>query len=96
MFNGKWWLSPSVIKNWSDEKVKFIEYDFWCYHERQPFEPYDVSLFDDLRLEFCKDLPSNRQDIELRKINAFPEREPIEERKIRFRDLWLKFRRSTT
>ncbi|MGN2404894.1 hypothetical protein ACTACD_03645 [Pseudomonas syringae] len=84
MFDGQWWLAPSVVKKWSSEKLKLIESDYWNFQERNFLDEYDVSLLDDVRVEICAGLPDAQREAELSKINNLPIREPEEFRRLRF------------
>lgn len=84
MNDGLWWLAPSVIEGWSKEKLKLIESDYWAFHEREYLEPYDVSLFDQVREQLCQYLPPNIQETEITKINRLPEREDFALRRLRY------------
>lgn len=84
MQDSQWWLAPSVVKSWSKEKLNFIESDYWNFHERKPWNNYDVSIFDEVRSDLCKHLPENLKLKELAKINHLPTREDDISRKISF------------
>lgn len=84
MFDGQWWLAPSVVEKWSTEKLKLIETDYWNFHDRHYLDEYDVSLLDDVRMKLCSDLPSAQRDAELSKINNLPVRDPEELRRLKF------------
>ncbi|EGR0593940.1 hypothetical protein FG071_19190 [Vibrio cholerae] len=45
-----WFLKPSVIKNMSEEKNSTFETDCMFLNERSFFEDYDLSIFDDLKM----------------------------------------------
>ena len=84
MFDGQWWLAPSVVNKWSPEKFKLIESDYWHFLDRNYLDNYDVSLLDDVREKICSGLPSAQRDAELSKITNLPTREPAEFRRLRF------------
>ena len=84
MFDGEWWLAPSVVNKWSPKKLELIKSDYWNFFERNYLDNYDVSLLDDVRKEICSEMPSALRDAELSKITNLPTREPDEFRRLRF------------
>lgn len=78
MHDGQWWLSPSVVEAWSQAKRALIESDYWFFNERAFLAPYDVSLFDQVRLQLCEGVPSTLRNAEIAKIGNLPTRgEPV-------------------
>lgn len=82
--DGSWWLAPSIVRGWSKEKLELIESDYWNFHEIQFLEPYDVSIFDEIRIKICQTLPSTECDREISKIESLPVRNVPELRRLAF------------
>lgn len=75
--NDGWYIRPSIINNMKKEKKEILLDDCMFINERKFYEPYDLSIFDDLRKEFSLELNSEK---ELNKISYIPERENFEDR----------------
>ncbi|WP_379138666.1 hypothetical protein [Paenibacillus sp. sgz500958] len=77
----EWWIKPSVYNNLSEERKKILIEDLYCFGEGLDiFGSYDMSIFDELRLQLIDGLAEHRKLHELKKINELPVREIFEER----------------
>ena len=75
--NDGWYIKPSIINNMPENKKKILLEDCMFINERKFYEPYDLSIFDDLRREFSLELNSEN---ELNKISYIPKRKNFEDR----------------
>lgn len=80
-----WVASPRVFENMSEEKKALFQADIYNQHGRSFFKDnrtYDVSIFDEIRLDILARLPDDdkRKTVELHKISNLPPREakPLE------------------
>lgn len=85
--DSNFYLNPEYFKMWSKKKVKILEQDFYFFQERKFLEEYEVSIFDDIREEICKELPDDMKKHEMKKIGYIPHRPSIEDRIINMRIL---------
>ncbi|OWA33496.1 hypothetical protein B9G55_22840 [Saccharibacillus sp. O16] len=77
----EWWIKPSIYNNLSEERKKILVEDLYCFGEGiDIFGSYDMSIFDELRLQLINEVAEHRKLYELKKINELPIREPFEER----------------
>lgn len=84
MLDSQWWINPSVVNIWSEDKLNFIEQDYWFFHERNLWDDYDVSIFDEVRRELCINAPEEIKLKELEKINNLPIRKDEISRRISY------------
>lgn len=49
ILDSEFYLPPSIVDNWSDNKRKKIIEDYFFVTERKPFEEYNISIFDSIR-----------------------------------------------
>ncbi len=77
----EWWIKPSIYNNLSEERKKILVEDLYCFGEGiDIFGNYDMSIFDELRLQLINGVAEHRKLHELKKINELPIRESFEER----------------
>ncbi|CAH1203837.1 hypothetical protein PAECIP111893_02086 [Paenibacillus plantiphilus] len=78
----EWWIKPSIYNNLSEERKRILIEDLYCYGEGLDIlGSYDMSIFDELRLQLIDELPDHRRLYELQKIYELPKRAELEERK---------------
>ncbi|ABR33804.1 hypothetical protein [Clostridium beijerinckii] len=81
MMSEFWFIKPSVINSMSKERQEIIKNDIWFASERKHFEPYDMSIFDEVRKKLISECDDRTISMELDKINNIPYRENLEFRK---------------
>ena len=77
-----WYIKPSVIASWSVEKKEIITNDLYFINEFSPFKEYDLSIFDDLRVQLIK-------NEEARQAKILEEQKKIEEEEKKKRKLHI-------
>ena len=70
-----WYIKPSIIDNMSTEKRDVFLNDCMFINERKFYHDYDLTIFDQLRLEIVGD---KECEIEKQKIEFIPNREPYD------------------
>ncbi|WP_063568442.1 hypothetical protein [Paenibacillus sp. O199] len=93
VMNDEWWIKPSIYNNLSEERKQILIEDLYCYGEGfEILGSYDMSIFDELRLQLIDvmdDLAEHRRLHELKKINELPVRESFEKRQKRIQPKFL-------
>lgn len=75
-----WAVSPGVLAAMPEERRKLLAEDLYCNVLRGYLAPYDLSIFDELRLDILRDCTPDIRDRELRKIELLPQRPPFRKR----------------
>ncbi|WP_193726669.1 hypothetical protein [Paenibacillus guangzhouensis] len=86
----QWFIDPKVINRIPPERLKIITEDIYFIHERNPFKDYDLSIFDELRLNLLENLDEQKKLREKNKINSIATREPSHVRDKKLRESVLK------
>lgn len=74
-----WYITPSVIDSIPKQRFQIIEEDMYFNNERSPFDEYDLSIFDDLRIELIEHEDDVTKEKETKKIiEAVPRKNYIE------------------
>lgn len=84
--DAEFWITPSIINNWSTEKIEHVIRDYQFFYEHSTLGEYDVSLLDELRIKLCESLTKERKNIELEKINILPKRKTLSLREAELED----------
>lgn len=92
--DSKFYISPTIISNWGNEKLKMIIEDFFFCTERKFLQEYDISIFDQLRNALLNDKPDIVKEHELKKMNSLPQRKLFQERYQNYQYMTLKDRHS--
>lgn len=85
-----WYLSPSVFEMFSEAKIQTISDDIrYSQCERKLWQPYDISIFDELRKKYVKEyaslLDKQRVEEETNRMSLIPTREEREKREAHMR-----------
>lgn len=91
--DSKFYISPTIISNWGNEKLKMIIEDFFFCTERKFLQEYDISGLS-LRNALLNDKPDIVKEHELKKMNSLPQRKLFQERYQNYQYMTLKDRHS--
>lgn len=75
-----WYIMPNVIGSISKQRFQIIEEDMYFTNERSPFDEYDLSIFDDLRIELIEYEDDVTKEKETKKIIGAVARKNYNER----------------
>jgi len=92
MQDSQFYLPPKIVENWPLERKETIINDFFFITERYFLQEYDISIFDELRINIISNMENSIKTHELRKIKELPSRKEFAERFLIYRNTTIKDR----
>lgn len=77
-----WFIDPKIVDSIPLDRINTIKEDINFNYDKNVFIDYDLSIFDDLRLESIRCANETIRSIEKQKINANVKRKPKDEREL--------------
>ncbi|MDK8189215.1 hypothetical protein QP794_03855 [Paenibacillus sp. UMB7766-LJ446] len=84
-----WFIDPRIINSIPTNRLNIIKEDIVYNHDKNVFVDYDLSIFDDLRLDFIKYVDESTRLIERQKIDNNVQRNPKNERERLYKEYVL-------